>query len=159
MISRKDLNTVIKTSKFLITVQLVIKKKIHENLIDMIMNYTGFFKFPKEYIQNMDGLLLLILNRIYYMYNNECFDWMNYYNNNNYQIILWNNNKFNKNKLNNLYKIISKLLFNFFNFNILLISNSNNDLILQINNVHFLLSLKNYTITDLHSIFEIIKNY
>jgi len=102
---------------------MVIKKRIHENLIDMIMNYTGFFKIPKEKIKNMYGLCTLLINRIYYMYNNEIADWMYYYNHNHYQVLIWKQNKFNIDKLNNLYIIILELLKDFFNFDISIIKN------------------------------------
>lgn len=118
MISIKLLNDKIKTKEFLITTFLLIKRKLNKDLIAIIMNHTGFAKIPKEEINSMFGLISLVSNRIYYMYNQEIADWMNYYNHNNNQIIKWNKNKFNMDKWKNVYLIIIDLLKTHFNYNI-----------------------------------------
>jgi hypothetical protein len=160
MITLKNLNEIIKTRKFLITAQQVIKEKLNENLVDIIIGYTGFLTIPKEEIKKMFGLITLICNRIYYMYNNDISDWMYYYNHNNYQVIIWNNKNFNINKLNELYIIISELLKSYFDFNVSIIKNFNtHELKLKINEEFFMICLDNYNSNEINSIFEIIKTH
>jgi len=118
MISLALLNTIIKPKRFLITVKLMIKTKLNENLIDIIMNHTNFIIIPKENIENVFGLIALLSNRIYRMYNNELNDWMNYYGHNNFQIIKWKRCKIDLNKLNDLYYIVIYLLKSHFNLNL-----------------------------------------
>lgn len=124
MISIKLLNDKIKSKEFLITTHMIIKRKLNKDLIAIIMNYTGFAKISKEELKKMFGLISLISNRIYYMYNNEIKDWMNYYNHNSNQVIIWNKNKFIYNKLNDIYFIIIELIRNHFKFNITIINNN-----------------------------------
>lgn len=124
MISIKLLNDKIKSKEFLMTTHLIIERKLNKDLIAIIMNHTGFAKIPKEELKKMFGLISLISNRIYYMYNNEIKDWMNYYNHNSNQVITWNKNKFNIDKLNDIYFIIIELIRNHFKFDITIINNN-----------------------------------
>ncbi len=136
MISVSYLNDRIKTRKFITTIQLAIKKRLNENLIDIIMSFTGFFKTSKEELKEGFGLIALITNRIYYMYNNEIADWMNYYNHNNYQMIIWKKNNFDINW------IVLELLKSYFKFNLTVINNNN----FKLNEKTFEIKNKNYLI-------------
>jgi len=124
MISIKLLNDKIKSKEFLMTTYLIIERKLNKDLIAIIMNHTGFAKISKEELKKMFGLISLISNRIYYMYNNEIKDWMNYYNHNSNQVITWNKNKFNIDKLNDIYFIIIELIRNHFKFDVTIINNN-----------------------------------
>jgi len=112
-----DLNNIIKSRRFLLTARIMIRKKLNDNLVDIIMNFTDIIKIPKEEINKMYGLITLLTNRIYYMYTNEISDWMNFYNHNSYQEITWCAKKFDINKLYDIYFIILYLLKNKFNIN------------------------------------------
>jgi hypothetical protein len=140
MISISYLNNRIKTRKFITTAYLSIKKRLNENLIDIIMNYTGFIKTSKEELKEVFGLIALVTNRIYYMYYNEIADWMNYYNHNNYQMIEWRKNKFDINW------IVLELLKSYFKFNLTIISNNN-----------FKLNEKTFEIKNKNHLIEIMK--
>lgn len=140
MISISYLNNRIKTRKFITAAYLSIKKRLNENLIDIIMNYTGFLKTSKEELKGVFGLIALVTNRIYYMYNNEIANWMNYYNHNNYQMIVWRKNKVDINW------IVLELLKSYFKFNLTIISNNN-----------FKLNEKTFEIKNKNHLIEIMK--
>jgi hypothetical protein len=122
----------------LITAQLAIKDKLNENLIDIIMGFTGFLKTSKEELKKVFGLIVLVTNRIYYMYNNKIADWMNYYNHNNYQVIIWKKNKMDINS------IILEILKSYFKITI-------------INNNNFQLNEKRFNINKNYQTIEITK--
>lgn len=122
----------------MITVQLAIKDKLNENLIDIIMGFTGFLKTSKEELKKVFGLIVLVTNRIYYMYNNKIADWMNYYNHNNYQVIVWKKNKMDINS------IILEILKSYFKITI-------------INNNNFQLNEKRFNINKNYQTIEITK--
>lgn len=138
MISISYLNDRIKTKRFIITANLAIKKRLNENLIDIIMSFTGFFKTSKEELKKVFGLIVLVTNRIYYMYNNKIADWMNYYNHNNYQVIVWKKNKMDINS------IILEILKSYFKITI-------------INNNNFQLNEKKFNINKNYQTIEITK--
>jgi len=138
MISISYLNDRIKTRKFITTIQLAIKKRLNENLIDIIMSFTGFLKTSKEELKKVFGLIVLVTNRIYYMYNNKIADWMNYYNHNNYQVIVWKKNKMDINS------IILEILKSYFKITI-------------INNNNFQLNEKRFNINKNYQTIEITK--
>lgn len=133
MISIGNLNDKIKTREFLMTALLVIKEKLNENLLDIILDYTDIIKIPKEKLKGVFGLITLITNRIYYMYNNEIADWMNFYNHNNYQVIIWKKNKVDINS------IMIDLLKSHFKFNITIINNHS----FKLNENTFIINNKN----------------
>lgn len=151
MISLALLNTIIKPKRFLITVKLMIKTKLNENLIDIIMNHTNFIAIPKENLENVFGLIALLSNRIYRMYNNELNDWMNYYGHNNSQIIKWKRCKIDLNKLNDLYYIVIYLLKSHFNLNFTIEMITNKLIIIINNNNCFNINMKDsiFTITKI----------
>jgi len=141
MISHSNLNDIIKSKEYLLTVKKLIINKLNENLIDIIMKYTNIIIIPKEEIKKMFGLIVLLTNRIHYMYDNKISDWMNYYNYNLFQEIKWKKNKFDENKLNDIYSIILYLLESHFNLNIKKIGTYyqyNNELTFKTNkNIYF----------------------
>lgn len=104
------------------------------------MSFTGFFKTSKEELKEGFGLIALITNRIYYMYNNEIADWMNYYNHNNYQMITWRKNKVDINW------IVLELLKSYFKFNLTVINNNK-----------FKLNEKTFEIKNKNHLIEIMK--
>lgn len=155
MISHYLLNEMIKTREFIITSRLVIRRKINDNLVDTILNYiTPFKDIYKDDIKSMFGLIVLITNRIYYMYVKDIPDWMNYNNYNSHQEIIWNSNKFDIKKLDNIYRIILYLLKSHFNFNIN-DCNKNKNLLFKLNEDYFTGSLE----TKKEINFTIIKNW
>jgi len=144
MISQSLLNDIIKTKEFLITGELVLRRKLNDNMVDIIMNYVSpFRRITKENLKKSFGLIALLTNRIYYMYNNDIPDWMNYYNYNLKQVIRWNSLKINLNYLNDIYSIIIYLLKSHFNFNVLTYDNnySNDNFKLKINDTLFIINL------------------
>lgn len=155
MISLALLNTIIKPKRYLMTVELMIKTKLNENLIDIIMNHTNFIRIPKEKLDNVFGLIALLTNRIYRMYNNELNDWMNYYGNNDFQIIKWKRCKIDLNKLNDLYYIVIYLLKSHFNLNLnFTIEMITNNLIINVDNNN---NSNCFNINMNNSIFKIAK--
>ena len=134
MISINLLNTIIKSKKFLMTAELMIKTKLNENLVEIIMNHTNFIRIPKEKIKKIFGLIPLLTNRIYRMYNKDLRDWMNYYGHNDFQIIRWNKCKLDLKKLNNLFLIVLYLLKSHFNLNFTIKIITTNNLIIYFDN-------------------------
>jgi hypothetical protein len=74
------------------------------------------------------------------MYNNEIADWMNYYNHNNYQMIVWRKNKVDINW------IVLELLKSYFKFNLTIINNNK-----------FKLNEKTFEIKNKNHLIEIMK--
>lgn len=134
MISINLLNTIIKPKKFLMTAELMIKTKLNENLVEIIMNHTNFIRIPKEKIKKIFGLIPLLTNRIYRMYNKDLRDWMNYYEHNNFQIIRWNKCKLDLKKINDLFLIVLYLLKSHFNLNFTIKIITTNNLIIYFDN-------------------------
>jgi len=153
MISLALLNTIIKPKRYLMTVEIMIKTKLNDNLIDIIMNHTNFIRIPKEELENVFGLIALLTNRIYRMYKNELSDWMNYYGHNNNQIIKWYRCKIDLDKLNDLYSIVIYLLKSHFNLKVNFINKQN-----LIINIYDNDNNNQFTITTNDSIFKIIKS-
>lgn len=85
------------------------------------------------------------------MYNNELYDWMNYYDHNNYQIIKWKRCKIDLNKLNDLYYIVIYLLKSHFNLNFTIEMITNKLIIIINNNKCFNINMKDsiFTITKI----------
>lgn len=86
------------------------------------------------------------------MYNNELYDWMNYYGDNNSQIIKWKRCKIDLNKLNDLYYIVIYLLKSHYNLNFTIEKITNNLIIIIINNNNcFNINMKDsiFTITKI----------
>jgi len=134
MISINLLNTIIKSKKFLMTAELMIKTKLNENLVEIIMNHTNFIRIPKEKIKKIFGLIPLLTNRIYRMYNKDLRDWMNYYGHNDFQIIRWNKCKLDLKKINDLFLIVLYLLKSHFNLNFTIKIITTNNLIIYFDN-------------------------
>jgi len=152
MISINLLNTIIKSKKFLMTAELMIKTKLNENLVEIIMNHTNFIRIPKEKIKKIFGLIPLLTNRIYRMYNKDLRDWMNYYGHNDFQIIRWNKCKLDLKKLNNLFLIVLYLLKSHFNLNFTIKIITTNNLIIYFDNTIC------FNIIMIDSILKIIKS-